>query len=56
MCGLSENQDSSDSPDMKLPAAAAAAATQSSRHVSDLVTSGNLKYGAFIWSRLVTVR
>lgn len=54
MCGLSENQDSSDSPDMKLPAAAAAA--QSSRHVSDLVTSGNLKYGAFIWSRLVTVR
>lgn len=55
MCVLSENQDSSDSPDMKLPAAAAAAA-QSSRHVSDLVTSGNLKYGAFIWSRLVTVR
>lgn len=53
MCVLSENQDSSDSPDMKLPAAAAA---QSSRHVSDLVTSGNLKYGAFIWSRLVTVR
>ena len=43
---------------MKLPAAAAAAAAaQSSRHVSDVVTSGDFKYGAFIiWSRLVTVR